>query len=426
MEYYKRICDNTLERKLRSSGAVLIEGPKWCGKTATGAQIAKSVLYLQDPDKRKTYEQLADTKPSLLLQGKTPHMLDEWQTLPVLWDAVRFAVDQRGEMGQFILTGSATPLDDNTQTNEIQHSGTGRIARMRMRPMSLWESRDSSGSVSLRELFDGNEYEDLYAESVLTIEDLAFKLCRGGWPGSLKLSKRYATDVAYNYVDEVINLDVHRVDNSEKNPERVRQLLRSYARNISTMASATTIMQDVRANDISITDKTLSNYLTALRRLFVIEDVKAWQPSLRSKTAIRTSDKRHFTDPSIAVALLGLNPKSVIEDFNLFGFLFEDLCVRDLRAYVQDLQGDILHYRDQSGMEADIVIRLYDGRWALVEVKTGSKEIEDASRNLLKLSETIDTNKIGKPSFLMVLTGGQFAYRRKDGVLVVPIGCLKD
>ena len=255
---------------------------------------------------------------------------------------------------------------------------------------------------------------------------MAFKLCRGGWPGALHLSKRDATDVAYNYIDEVINLDVHRVDNTEKNPERVRQLLRSYARNISTMASATTIMQDVRANDISITDKTLNNYLNALRRLFVIEDVKAWLPSLRSKTAIRTSDKRHFTDPSIAAAVLGLNPKSIIEDFNLFGFLFEDLCVRDLRAYTQELQGDIFHYRDQSGMEADIVIRLHDGRWALVEVKTGSREIEDASKNLLKLSETIDTDKIGKPSFLMVLTGGQFAYRRKDGVLIVPIGCLRD
>ncbi|MBO4372192.1 MAG: ATP-binding protein [Bacteroidales bacterium] len=426
MEYYKRICDDTLARKLRSSGAVLIEGPKWCGKTSTGAQIAQSVLYLQDPDKRKTYEQMADTKPSLLLQGKTPHLLDEWQTLPVLWDAVRFAVDQRGEMGQFILTGSATPLDDNTQATEIQHSGTGRIARMRMRPMSLWESHDSSGTVSLKELFDGKENDELYAESQLTIEDLAFKLCRGGWPGALHLSKRDATDVAYNYIDEVINLDVHRVDNTEKNPERVRQLLRSYARNISTMASATTIMQDVRANDISITDKTLNNYLNALRRLFVIEDVKAWLPSLRSKTAIRTSDKRHFTDPSIAAAVLGLNPKSIIEDFNLFGFLFEDLCVRDLRAYTQELQGDIFHYRDQSGMEADIVIRLHDGRWALVEVKTGSREIEDASKNLLKLSETIDTDKIGKPSFLMVLTGGQFAYQRKDGVLIVPIGCLKD
>ena len=425
MEYYSRLCDEILARTLKSSGAVLIEGPKWCGKTSTGFQMAKSAIYLQDPDHRKSYEQMADTKPSLLLQGETPRLLDEWQVLPVLWDAVRFAVDQRSSMGQFILTGSSTPLDDATQMAEIQHSGTGRIARVRMRPMSLWESRESSGSVSMGDLFDRKVSDDLYAESRLSIEDLAYLMCRGGWPGTLSLKRQNALDVAYNYVDEVVNLDVHRVDGTEKNPERVRQVLRSYARNISTMTSATTIMQDVKANDISISDKTLNNYLTALRRLFVVEDVKAWQPSLRSKTAIRTSDKRHFVDPSIATALLELNPKSILDDFNLFGYLFEDFCVRDLRVYVQSLRGDIFHYHDQAGMEADIVVRLYDGRWALIEVKTGSKQIEEAAENLVKLAATIDTDKIGEPAFLMVLTGGQYAYRRNDGVFVVPIGCLK-
>lgn len=426
MEYYNRLCDDLLLRKLRSSGAVLIEGPKWCGKTSTGVQHAKSVIYLQDPDKHKSYIEMADTKPSLLLQGDTPHLIDEWQTIPVLWDAVRYAVDQRGRMGQFILTGSTTPLGDDTSENEIMHSGTGRIARMRMHTMSLWESRDSSGDVSLEALFEGGKNSDVYAESNLSIEDIAYLICRGGWPGVLQLEKQDALDVAYNYVDEVINLDVQRVDDTEKNPERVRQVLRSYARNISTMTTATTIMQDVKANDISITDKTLSNYLAALRRLFVIEDLKAWQPSLRSKTGIRTSDKRHFTDPSIATALLELNPQSILDDFNLFGYLFEDLCVRDLRAYIQTLRGSVFHYHDNSGMESDIVLRLYDGRWALVEVKTGSKQIDEASTNLVKLASTIDTAKIGEPSFLMVLTGGQYAYRRKDGVYVVPIGCLKN
>ncbi|MBP5371354.1 MAG: ATP-binding protein [Bacteroidales bacterium] len=424
MGYFERIHDGILAGKLQSSGAVLIEGPKWCGKTSTGAHLAKSVIYLQDPDKRKSYEQLADTTPSLLLHGEAPHLIDEWQTLPVVWDAVRFAVDQRQKMGQFILTGSATPLDDATAQREILHSGTGRIARMRMYPMSLWESKDSNGTVSLSDLFAGKT-ADLYAESQLTVEDIAYLMCRGGWPGALSLKKKQALDVVYNYVDEIINLDIHRVDGTEKNPERVRQVLRSLARNISTMTTATTIMQDVQANDVSITDKTLTNYMSALRRLFVTEDLKAWQPSLRSKTAIRTSHKRHFTDPSIATALLELNPNSVIDDFNLFGYLFEDMCVRDLRCYTLPLRGDVFHYHDQANMESDAVIRLYDGRWALIEVKTGSKQIEDAAKNLLKLASTIDTDKIGEPSFLMILTAGQFAYRRKDGVLVVPIGCLK-
>lgn len=424
MRYLERIDDELLKRKLRSSAAVLIEGPKWCGKTSMGAQVAKSIIYIQDPDKRAMYRKMADTQPSLLLEGETPHMLDEWQTIPVLWDAVRFAADQRQEMNQFILTGSSTPLDDD-ENSEMEHTGTGRIARLRMRPMSLWESKESRGQVSLKALFDGTQEMGLF-ENPLTIKDLAFVMCRGGWPGTIGMEKEDALEVAVNLVDELVNTDVNRVDKTEKNPDRVRAVLRSYARNISTMTSASTIMADVQANDISITDKTLTNYLTALRRLFIIEDAKAWQPSLRSKTGIRTSNKRHFVDTSIATAVLELNPTSILEDFNLFGFLFEDFCLRDMRVYTEPLRGTVYHYHDNSGLESDLIIRLHDGRWAAIEVKTGSKEIEDAAVNLITLSQTVDTSKIGEPSFLMVLTAGQYAYRRDDGVYVIPIGCLKN
>lgn len=423
MKYLERIGDEELKRKLRSSAAVLIEGPKWCGKTSMGAQVAKSIVYIQDPDKRSMYRKMADTQPSLLLEGDTPHMVDEWQTIPVLWDAVRFAADQRQQMNQFILTGSATPLDDKENT-EIEHTGTGRIARLRLRPMSLWESLESRGQVSLKSLFDRTQSMGLF-ESPLSIKDIAYTMCRGGWPGALALDKDDALNVAVNIVDELVNTDVNKVDGSEKNPDRVRAVLRSYARNVSTMTAANTIMADVRANDVSITDKTLSNYLTALRRLFIIEDVKAWQPSLRSKTGIRTSDKRHFVDASLATAVLELTPKSLLEDFNLFGFLFEDFCLRDVRVYTETLRGTVFHYHDRSGLESDLIIRLHDGRWAAVEVKTGSKEVDDASENLKTLAKEVDTSKIGEPSFLMILTGGQYAYRREDGVYVVPIGCLK-
>ena len=423
MKYLERIGDELLKRKLRSSAAVLIEGPKWCGKTSMGAQLAKSIVYIQDPDKRSMYRKMADTQPSLLLEGETPHMLDEWQTIPILWDAVRFAADQRQEMNQFILTGSATPIDDD-ENSEMEHTGTGRIARLRMRPMSLWESKESRGQVSLKALFDGTQEMGLF-ENPLTLKDLAFVMCRGGWPGALGLEKEDALEVAINLVDELVNTDVNRVDGTEKNPDRVRAVLRSYARNISTMTAASTIMADVKANDISITDKTLTNYLTALRRLFIIEDAKAWQPSLRSKTGIRTSNKRHFVDTSIATAVLELNPKSILEDFNLFGFLFEDFCLRDVRVYTEPLRGTVYHYHDNSELESDLIIRLHDGRWAAVEVKTGSKEIEEAADNLIQLSKDVDTSKIGEPAFLMVLTAGQYAYRREDGVYIVPIGCLK-
>jgi hypothetical protein len=417
--YMSRLCDVELQLAIQSSGAVLIEGAKWCGKTSTASNASRSVLFMQDPDQSNTYLAMADTKPSLLLQGETPRLIDEWQMAPVLWDAVRFEVDKRAEPGQFILTGSAVPSD-----NVIAHTGTGRISRLMMRPMSLFESLESNGAVSLRELFNGDL--DVAASSELSIEKIAFAVCRGGWPASIKLNNTIALRMAIDYVDAVINFDVSRVDNVEKNPERVRLLLRSLARNIATLATYQTIRTDMEATDISISDKTINAYLNALRRIFVVEDLPAWSPSLRSKTAIRTSAKRHFVDPSIATAVLRTNPEGILKDFQYFGFLFEALCTRDIRVYTQINDGDVFHYLDKSGLESDLIVRLRDGRWAAIEVKLGNKQIEEAAENLLALKARINEDKMGEASFLMVITGGQYAYRRKDGVLVVPIGCLKD
>lgn len=416
-KYLSRICDSLILRQLASSGAVLIEGAKWCGKTCSARQVAKSILYMQDPDRSQGYLKMAQTMPSRLLIGDNPRLLDEWQMVPVLWDAVRFEVDKRSERGLFILTGSAEPKDGVTA-----HTGTGRISRMLMRPMSLFESEESNGSVSLSQLFAGET--DVIGESTLTIPDLAKIICRGGWPEAV-INGDSDSLVARNYVDAVINMDIQRVDDVERNPARVRQFLRSYARNISTMAPLTTILADVRSNDIGFSDTTMYSYVNALRRIFVIEDIPAWKPSLRSKTAIRTSDKRQFVDPSIAAALMHANIESILNDINYLGFLFESLAARDLRIYAQSLDGDIFHYHDKSDLEADLVIRLHDGRWAPVEVKLGSKEIEIGAANLIALQKKIDTDKAGQPSFKMILTGGQFAYKRDDGVIVVPIGCLK-
>ncbi len=416
--YIPRVSDKLLENLLESTGAVLLEGAKWCGKTESSLQKANSVVYLQDPDEGPGYLAMADTKPSLLLQGDLPLLIDEWQMAPVIWDAVRFAVDKRGLMGQFILTGSATPTD-----NATAHTGTGRITRMLMRPMSLFESSESKGQVSLKDLFNGKK--EIGAKSNLTIEHIAKAICRGGWPAAVVSGKESAR-TAMNYVDAIINMDIHHVDGIEKDPERVRVLLQSLARNISTPATAQTIMGDMQVNEISITNKTLSSYLNALRRLFVIEDVPAWQPSLRSKSAIRTTNKRQFVDPSIATAAMRTNAEGILRDFETFGCLFESLCTRDLRVYAQTNDGEIFHYRDKSELECDLVIKLHDGRWAAVEVKLGMKQIDEAAANLMKLSEKIDKERMNSPSFLMVLTSGQVAYKRTDGVLVVPIGCLRD
>lgn len=418
--YLPRLCDAELKLALESSGAVLIEGAKWCGKTSTASNAAESMVFMQDPDNASSYHAMADTKPSLLLKGATPRLIDEWQVAPVLWDAVRFEVDQRLARGQFILTGSAVPPE-----NETAHTGTGRIARLKMRPMSLYESKESSGQISLRALFEGNQV-DVGAISELTIEKIAYVLCRGGWPASIDLKGLPSLRMAMDYVEAIINQDVSRVDGIDKNPERVRLLLRSLARNIATTATYQTIKDDIEATDISISDKTISSYINALRRIFVVEDLQAWAPSLRSKTAIRTTEKRHFVDPSIATAVMRINPEGVLNDFSYFGFLFESLCTRDIRIYAQANDGDVFHYRDKNGLEADLIIRLHDGRWAAIEVKLGNKQIEEAAKNLLSLKEKVNEDKMGKSAFLMILTGGQNAYQRKDGIWVVPIGCLKD
>lgn len=419
-EYLPRIADEIISDRLRSIGAILIEGPKWCGKTWTAARASKSQLYMQDPDKRGSYLKAADTKPSLLLKGDKPRLIDEWQTAPVLWDAVRFAVDQSGEYGQFILTGSAVPRD-----NVVEHTGTGRIARITMRPMSLYESSESNGSVSLGELFDGKT--DIDGLSDLSIEQIAFAIVRGGWPASVGEDEKTAFRHAVDYVEAVINQDISAVDGVEKSPARVRALMRSLARNVSTLATVKTICDDITAgNDQSLSEKTISGYMNALDRIFVTENIPAWNPALRSRTAIRTSPKRQFVDPSIAAATMRLSPERLLDDFSYFGFLFESLCDRDLRIYAESIDGELYHYRDKSNLEADAVICLKDGRWAAIEIKLGAKEIEEAAKHLLLLKDKVNTEKMKEPSFLMVLTGTELAYRRDDGVFVVPVGCLKN
>jgi predicted AAA+ superfamily ATPase len=418
--YLARLCDEELKLALQSSGAVLIEGAKWCGKTSTANKASQSVIYMQDPDNSKSYQIMADTKPSILLKGATPKLIDEWQMAPVLWDAVRFEVDQRSDPGQFILTGSAVPAE-----NLNAHTGAGRIARLMMRPMSLFESLESNGTISLRSMFDGKQ-NNIEAMSDLSIEKIAFVICRGGWPASIKLHGKPALKMALDYAEAIINQDISRVDGVDKNPDRVRLLLRSLARNIATTANYQTILEDIEATDLGVSTKTIASYLNALRRIFVVENLPAWSPSLRSKTAIRTSEKRHFVDPSIATAIMRINPEGVLSDFEYFGFLFEALCTRDVRIYAQAIDGDVFHYRDKSGLEADLIVRLRNGKWGAIEVKLGHKQIEEAAKNLLELKAKIDDKKMGEASFLMIITGGQFAYQRKDGIWVVPIGCLRD
>lgn len=418
--YKPRVADMILKERLENIGAVLIEGAKWCGKTRTAMENSNSQLFMQDPDKKNSYQQAADTKPSLLLKGEIPRLLDEWQMAPVLWDAVRFAVDMRGEAGQFILTGSAVPRD-----NVVEHTGTGRISRMTMRPMSLFESRESNGNISLGALFKGEAEID--AISDLTIEEIATAIVRGGWPASVDQNENKGFRHAIDYVEAIINQDISQVDGIQKNPARVRALMRSLSRNLSTLATIKTLYEDIEQGDAGdiLSDKTISLYLSALERIFVIDNVPAWNPAIRSKAVIRTSPKRQFVDPSIATGVMRLTPDRLLEDFEYFGFLFESLCTRDLKVYAEALDGQMFHYRDSSGLECDLVIVLNDGRWAAVEVKLGAKQIDEAAQHLLALKEKINTDKMKEPSFMMVLTGGEFAYQRKDGVFVVPLGCLK-
>lgn len=421
-KYRKRIADEILKRKLEGKGAVLIAGPKWCGKTTTAEQIAKSVLYMDDPEKKEQNITMAEINPKRLLNGETPRLIDEWQLAPKLWDAIRFEVDHRGELGQFVITGSSVPPN----TNEITHSGTGRFSWLTMRPMSLFESEESTGEVSLTDLFD--KVSEIDGESKLNIDRLAFIVCRGGWPKSIDMRDEIALEQAIDYLDAVINFDINRVDNVKKNPERVLKLMRSYARNQGSQVPNTVLAKDININDENvITDETVASYLNALRKIYVVEDMTAWNPNLRSKTAIRTSDTRYYVDPSIAAAALGIGPNDLINDLKTFGFLFETLCVRDLRIYADSLNGKVYHYRDKDGQECDAVVHLRNGKYGLIEIKLGGdKLIEDGANSLKALAAKIDTEKMNKPSFLMVLIGlGDYAYRRYDGVFVVPIGCLK-
>ena len=421
-KYRKRIADEILKRKLEGKGAVLIEGPKWCGKTTTAEQIAGSVLYMDDPEKKDQNIAMSELNPKRLLQGAAPRLIDEWQLAPKLWDAIRFEVDHRGELGQFVLTGSAVPVD----TKEIAHSGTGRFTWLTMRPMSLYESGDSSGEVSLKDLFEGT---DVDGSSNLGIDRLAFLVCRGGWPQAIDMRDEIALEQAMDYYDAVVRSDINRADNVQKNPERVRRLMRSYARNQGSQVPNTVFAQDISTNnEIGISEETVASYLNALRKIFVIEDMPAWNPNLRSKTAIRSSDTRYYVDPSIAAAALGIGPDDLINDLKTFGFLFETLCVRDLRVFADALGGEVYHYRDKDGQECDAVIHLRNGKYGLIEIKLGGDTlIEEGAKSLKALEAKIDTDKMNAPSFLMVLTGiGDYAYCRKDGVYVVPIGCLKN
>ena len=421
--YKKRIADDILKRKLKGKGAVLIEGPKWCGKTTTAEQMAASVLYMDNPQFKTQNILMAQVNPKFLLKGETPRLIDEWQLAPELWDAIRFEVDHRSELGQFILTGSSVPAETKT----ISHSGTGRFARVTMRPMSLYESGDSTGDVSLTNLFTNpNNIEGV---SNLNFEKLAFVTCRGGWPQAIDMPQDIALDQAIDYYEAVVRSDINRVDGINKNPDKIRRFMRSYARNQGEQVANTIIARDVfENNEVEISDETVATYLDALKKIFVIEEMPAWNPNLRSKTAIRTSNTRYFVDPSIAVAALGIGPNDLINDLKTFGFIFETLCVRDLRVYADSLNGDVFHYRDKDGQECDAVIHLRNGKYGLIEIKLGGdKLIEDGANNLKKMESKIDLEKMGKPSFLMVLIGvGDYAYRRSDGIYIVPIGCLKN
>lgn len=423
MEQYRpRIADQLLEQRLRRIGAVLVQGPKWCGKTTTAERQAASTLYMADPDMMDNNLQLASLNVRRLLQGAKPRLIDEWQIAPRLWDAVRFEVDHTPGKGQFVLTGSSVP----PRLDEIFHSGTGRFSKLTMRPMSLFESGDSTGQVSLARLFESNDIED--GCGALTIDWLAYLICRGGWPASLELEEEDALGVAMDYYDVVTESDMTRADGIERDPQRVQRLMRSYARHQGAGATVGTILADMRSNESSdLSDNTIYDYLKALKRIFVVEDMAAWNPNIRSKTAIRTSDTRYFVDSSIGTAALGLGPADLVNDLQTMGLFFETMCVRDLRVYADALGGQVFHYRDKNGLECDAVVHLRNGAYGLVEIKLGGTSlIEDGAKNLKSLASIIDTDRMKAPAFLMVLVGiGQYAYKREDGVLVVPVDCLK-
>ena len=420
--YRPRIVDSALKRKIRGKGAVLIEGPKWCGKTTTAEQISNSVLSVDDPTTVKANITVSEIDPEKLLAGEQPRLLDEWQVAPKLWDAVRHHVDHHKGQGQFVLTGSSVPAD----VSETIHSGTGRFGWIVMRPMTLFESGDSTGEVSLGALFESSE---ISGYSDLNLDRLAFLICRGGWPESVDMEPDVALDQAFDYIDAVIRKDMSRVDNIRRDPQKVRSLLRSYARNIGTQISQAAISADISSNGTTtVNEETVSEYLQALRKLYVVEDMKAWNPNLRSKTAVRTSDTRYFVDPSLAAASLRVGPSDLMKDLNTMGFFFEALVVRDLRVYAESLDGDVYHYRDNLENECDVVIHLRNGRYALIEVKLGGESlIEEGVETLKGVLRRIDTSKMGEPAFMAVVTGtDRYAYKRDYGIMIIPIGTLKN
>lgn len=421
-DYMPRLVDRILQNKLKGKGAVLIQGPKWCGKTTTAEQLATSVIYMDEPERKEQNIQMADISPSVLLEGATPRLIDEWQIAPKLWDAVRFEVDHRRGKGHFILTGSSVP----PAMSETSHSGTGRFAWLTMRNMSLFESGESTGEVSLANLFHGET--KISGKNELDINKLAYLVCRGGWPDILDLDEEIALEASFDYLDGVVNSDISRVDKVSRDPERARRIMRSYARNQGSQITYTMIADDISANELSFTDETVASYIKALKGIFVVEDMQAWNPNLRSKTSIRSADTRYFSDSAIAAAALGIGPKDLIADLNTFGLLFETMCVRDLRIYAESLNGSIYHYRDRSGLECDAVIHLRNGHYGLVEIKLGGDNLINAgAANLIRLESMIDLEKMPAPSFKMILTGtDRYAHMRPDGVMVVPIGCLKN
>ena len=421
-QYKRRIVDQLLAERLEEVGAVLIEGPKWCGKTTTALQQARSMVMLANPEVLLQSKSMIATSASHLLSGLVPRLFDEWQTLPELWDNIRYEVDARNEEGQFILTGSAVPME----SDKIVHTGTGRFAWITMRPMSLWESEESTGDVSLQALFDGDLA--IQGENKHRLEDIAFMLCRGGWPSALGRSTKAALRVASDYYDAVIKTDFVRVDNTLRNQNRSRMLLRSLARLQGTQTSIGVIRQDMLSNDDNtLAENTVASYIEALRKIFIVEDMSAWSTNLRSKTVIRTSPTRYFVDPSIAVAAMGISPKDLINDLKTFGFLFEAMAIRDLRVYADALDAKVYHYRDKDELECDVVMELRNGRYALIEIKLGGQEnVNMAAHQLQQLASKIDTARVGEPAFRMVLTAvGDKAFQMQDGTLVVPIGCLK-
>ena len=421
--YRNRVSDRLLKEQLEATGVVLVQGPKWCGKTTTAVHAAGSVLYMDDPRQIKNNLSMAENDPVALFEGAKPRVIDEWQLAPQLWDAARFEVSRRGAVGMLIFTGSAVPPD----MSRITHTGTGRFAWLTMRPMTLWESGESNGRMSLLSLFAGTAQSAVSND--MTLERIAFLLCRGGWPGSLQLSESAALRQTRNYVDAVCQSDITRVDNVERNPELARLIMRSYARLQGAQAPLSTIVADIEASrGYSASTDTVASYITALRKIFVIEDMPAWNPNLRSKTAIRTSDTRYFVDPSIAAAALSISPKNLMGDLSTLGLLFDTLAVRDLRVFAEAIDGKVSHYRDRNGLECDAVIHLRNGTYGLVEVKIGGETlIEEGAKNLKRLASKINTDNMGKPAFLMILTAlGSYAFKRSDDIWIVPIGSLKD